>query len=86
MCIFLNFIVRTDRETAEMIKAYVTTNFDRNTSAFSGPLIIYPSNDSVQEPGSAGLRNRPDLHVEVSSQAIPFKYKTEASPKMEYFD
>ena len=64
-----------------MIKAYVTTNFDRNTSTFSGPLIIYPSNDSVQEPGSAGLRNRPDLHVEVSSQAILFNYKTEASLK-----
>ncbi|XP_067938683.1 dual specificity mitogen-activated protein kinase kinase 5-like [Watersipora subatra] len=61
--------VRTDRETAEMIKAYVTANFDRSSNAFVAPLMIYPSNDSVQEPGSAGLKNRPNLHVEVPGSA-----------------
>ena len=62
--------MRTDRETAEMIKAYVTTNFDRSLNSFTSSLIIYPSNDSVQDPGSADLRNRPNLHVEVSGWLI----------------
>jgi len=48
-----------------MIKAYVTANFDRASNSFSHSLIIYPSNDSIQD-GSSSLRNRPDLHVEVS--------------------
>lgn len=47
-----------------MIKAYVTANFDRASNSFSHSLIIYPSNDSIQD-GSSSLRNRPDLHVEV---------------------
>lgn len=60
-------VVRTDRETAEMIKAFVTSSFDRDRGVFSSSLVIYPSNDSVvQEGGCSSARIRPDLHVEVN--------------------
>ena len=63
-------LVRTDRETADMIKAFVTSNFSPADNMFSAPLVIYPSNDSRGESGSSSPWIRPDLHVEVCTNSV----------------